>query len=249
VSDHVALVTGSGGGIGRATAHRLAADGAAIVVNDVNADAAADTAGAIDAAGGRALAIAGDVTEPDTVEEIVARAASELGTIDILVNNVVGAPAGVSWREFRATSIDEFDAFLRLNLGTAFLCTRAVIDGMIERGWGKVVCVNSISAVFGQRAGVGYAAAKAGLSGFVHSIAKEVAPFGVNVNAVLFGNAPHPSRTADRQAVLDSWSHLGRVGAYEEFAAPIAFLVSDDASYLSGSTLVVDGGTLRFAQL
>ena len=249
MSDRVALVTGSGGGIGRATAHRLAADGAAVVVNDVNADAAADTASAIAGGGGRALAIPGDITDPDTVEAIVARAASELGPVDILVNNVGGAPAGAAWREFRETSIEEFDAFVRLNLGSAFLCTRAVINGMIERGWGKVVCVNSISAVYGQRAGVGYAAAKAGLSGFVHSVAKEVAPFGVNVNAVLFGNAPHPSRTAERQAVLDSWSHFNRVGSYEEFAAPIAFLASDDASYLSGSTLVVDGGTLRFAQL
>jgi NAD(P)-dependent dehydrogenase (short-subunit alcohol dehydrogenase family) len=242
-------VTGSGGGIGRATAQRLAADGAAVVVNDVKADAAAATAAAIVSAGGRAVALPGDVTDPDTVDAIVARAASELGPVDILVNNVGGAPAGVTWREFRDTSVEEFDAFVRLNLGTAFVCTRAVINGMIERGWGKVVCVNSISAVFGQRTGVGYAAAKAGLSGFVHSVAKEVAPFGVNVNAVLFGNAPHPSRTAERQAVLDSWSHFGRVGSYEEFAAPIAFLVSEDASYLSGSTLVVDGGTLRFAQL
>jgi NAD(P)-dependent dehydrogenase (short-subunit alcohol dehydrogenase family) len=249
VSARIALVTGSGGGIGRATARRLAADGAAVVVNDVDAAAAADTVVTITAEGGRAVAVSGDVTNADVVDAIVARAADELGPIDILVNNVGGAPAGVAWREFRDTSIDEFDAFVRLNLGSAFLCTRAVINGMIERGWGKVVCVNSISAVFGQRAGVGYAAAKAGLSGFVHSVAKEVAPFGVNVNAVLFGNAPHPSRTPERQAVLDSWSHVGRVGEYEEFAAPIAFLVSDDASYLSGSTLVVDGGTLRFAQL
>jgi NAD(P)-dependent dehydrogenase (short-subunit alcohol dehydrogenase family) len=249
MSERVALVTGSGGGIGRATARRLAADGAAVVVNDVNRDAAAETVATIAAEGGRAVAIPGDITDRETVDAIVARAAQELGPIDILVNNVGGAPAGVAWREFRDSTIEEFDAFVRLNLGSAFLCTRAVINGMIERGWGKVVCVNSISAVYGQRAGVGYAAAKAGLSGFVHSVAKEVAPFGVNVNAVLFGNAPHPSRTAERQAVLDSWSHFGRVGAYEEFAAPIAFLVSDDASYLSGSTLVVDGGTLRFAQL
>ena len=249
MSSRVALVTGSGGGIGRATARRLAADGAAVVVNDVNADAAADTAATIAADGGTVVAVAGDVTDPETVDAIVARATADLGPVDILVNNVGGAPAGVAWREFRDTSIDEFDAFVRLNLGSAFLCTRAVIDGMIDRGWGKVVCVNSVSAVYGQRAGVGYAAAKAGLSGFVHSVAKEVAPHGVNVNAVLFGNAPHPSRTPERQELLDSWSHFGRPGAYEEFAAPIAFLVSDDASYLSGSTLVVDGGTLRFAQL
>jgi len=215
VNGHVALVTGSGGGIGRATARRLAADGAAVVVNDVNADAAVETVATIAADGGRAVAIPGDITDPETVDAIVAQAADELGPVDILVNNVGGAPAGIAWREFRATSIDEFDAFVRLNLGSAFLCTRAVINGMIERRWGKVVCVNSISAVYGQRAGVGYAAAKAGLSGFVHSVAKEVAPFGVNVNAVLFGNAPHPSRTAERQAVLDSWSHFGRVGSYE----------------------------------
>ena len=152
MNGHVALVTGSGGGIGRATARRLAADGAAVVVNDVNADAAVETVATIAADGGRAVAIPGDITDPETVDAIVAQAADELGPVDILVNNVGGAPAGIAWREFRATSIDEFDAFVRLNLGSAFLCTRAVINGMIERRWGKVVCVNSISAVYGQRA-------------------------------------------------------------------------------------------------
>jgi NAD(P)-dependent dehydrogenase (short-subunit alcohol dehydrogenase family) len=245
----VALVTGSGAGIGRATALRLAADGRAVVVNDVDADLASDTARAIVAAGGRALAAPGDAADPDAVAALVADARSTLGEIEILVNNVGGAPSGVGWNELRNTSADDFYAFLRLNLGSAFVCTRAVIDGMIELGRGKVVCVNSVSAVFGQRAGVGYASAKAGLSGFVHSVAKEVAPHGINVNAVLFGNAPHPSRTPERQALLDQWCHFGRPGTYEEFAAPIAFLASEDASYLSGTTVVVDGGTLRFAQL
>ena len=151
--------------------------------------------------------------------------------------------------ELRETSFDDFDAFIRLNLGSAFICTRAVVNGMIERRYGKIVCVSSISAVFGQRAGVGYASAKAGLSGFIHSVSKEVAPHGINANAVLFGNAPHPSRTPEREAVLNEWNHFGRHGTYDEFAGPIAFLTSDDATYLSGSTLVVDGGTLRFAPL
>lgn len=249
MAGRVALVTGAGAGIGRATSLRFAADGAAVAVNDVREDLAADTVATLTAAGGRAHLAPGDVTDPDAVEAIVAGTAAALGPIDVLVNNVGGAPAGVAWQELRTTSVDDFYAFVALNLGSAFICSRAVVNGMIERGYGKIVCVNSISAVFGQRAGVGYASAKAGLSGFVHSLAKEVARSGINVNAVLIGNAPHPSRTPEREAVLNEWNHFGRHGRPEEFAATIAFLASDEASYLSGSTVVVDGGTLRFAQL
>ncbi|HSO96402.1 MAG TPA: SDR family oxidoreductase [Acidimicrobiia bacterium] len=244
-----ALVTGAGAGVGRATALRLAADGAAVIVNDVRADLAGDTVAAIISAGGRARAAPGDVTQPADVEAIVGEAHDTVGPVDMLINNVGGAPAGVPWRELRETSVEDFYAFVALNLGSAFICSRAVIGGMVERGYGKIVCVNSISAVFGQRAGVGYASAKAGLSGFVGSLAKEVAATGVNVNAVLIGNAPHPSRTPEREAVLNQWNHFGRHGRPEEFAGTIAFLVSEDASYLSGSTVVVDGGTLRFALL
>ena len=245
----IALVTGAGAGIGQATARRLARDGALVAINDVRPGLARATADQITGEGGEALAVPGDVTRSAEVDGIVRQVADEMGPVNVLINNVGGAPPGVVWRELRETSVEEFNAFVTLNLGSAFVCTRAVIGGMLDQGYGKVVCVNSISAVFGQRAGVGYASAKAGLSGFVASVAKEVGAQGVNVNAVLIGNAPHPSRAPERQALLDQWTHLRRTGRPYEFAAPIAFLASDDASYLSGSTLVVDGGTLRFAQL
>jgi NAD(P)-dependent dehydrogenase (short-subunit alcohol dehydrogenase family) len=249
MAGRTALVTGAGAGIGRATALRFAADGAAVVVNDVREELAADTVARVIEAGGRARLAPGDVTSPEDVDAMVADAVAELGILDILVNNVGGGPAGVRWQELRDTSVEDFYAFVALNLGSAFICSRAVIGYMIEQGYGKIVCVNSISAVFGQRAGVGYASAKAGLSGFVGSLAKETARHGVNVNAVLIGNAPHPSRTPEREALLNQWNHFGRHGRHEEFAATIAFLASDEASYLSGSTVVVDGGTLRFALL
>ncbi len=245
----IALVTGAGAGIGQATARRLARDGALVAVNDVRPELARATADQIKGDGGTALAVPADVTRWEEIAGIARRVADEMGPVNVLINNVGGAPPGVAWRELRETSPEEFNSFVTLNLGSAFICTRAVIGGMLDQGYGKVVCVNSISAVFGQRGGIGYASAKAGLSGFVASVAKEVGAHGVNVNAVLIGNAPHPSRAPERQALLDQWTHLGRTGRLDEFAATIAFLASDDASYLSGSTVVVDGGTLRFAQL
>ena len=241
----VALVTGAGGGIGRATSLRLAAGGASVAVNDVDEATARETVARVEAAGGRAILALGDVTDPAAVDAMV----SAIGPVDILINNVGGAPRGAMWAELARTSVEDFYRFIELNLGSAFICSHAVIGGMLERGWGRIVCVNSISAVFGQRAGVGYAAAKAGLTGLVASLAKEVAASGVNVNAVMIADAPHPSRTPEREAVLNQWNHFGRHGRPEEFAAAIAFLASDDASYLSGSTLTVDGGTLRFALL
>jgi NAD(P)-dependent dehydrogenase (short-subunit alcohol dehydrogenase family) len=120
---------------------------------------------------------------------------------------------------------------------------------MLQREWGRIVFVSSISATNGQRGGAAYAAAKAGLHALAASIAKEYGARGVRSNGIIVGNAPHPTRTPERQAVLDEWVHLGRVGGYDEFAAAIAFLCSDDASYLSGSMVPVDGGFHRFNQL
>ena len=245
----VAIVTGSARGIGRATAARLVSEGATVVVNDVDEPAIADALAWLDGGPGFAVPGHADVTSDADVAALVASTVADYGRVDVLVNNAGGAKPGSRWSTVEDMTRRDWDDFLALNLTSAFLCSRAVVPAMLERGYGRIVCVSSISGENGQRAGAGYAAAKAGLTGLVASLAKEVGARGVGVNGVVFGNAPHPTRTPERQAVLDEWVHLGRVGRYEEFAAAIAFLCSPDASYLSGSMVAVDGGFHRFNQL
>jgi NAD(P)-dependent dehydrogenase (short-subunit alcohol dehydrogenase family) len=240
----VALVTGAGRGIGRATAARLASDGAAVVVNDV--DPALLTPEALAPLGPQVSGAAADVCSESEVAALVASVVEAHGRLDILVANAGGARPGSGWHTVAETPLAEWHDFLALNLTATFLCARAAIPTMVAQGSGRIVAVSSISGAYGQRAGAGYAAGKAGLTGLVASLAKELAPHGVGVNGVVLGNAPHPTRTPERQALLDGWVHLGRVGRYDEFAAAITFLCSDDASYLSGAMVPVDGGFHRF---
>jgi NAD(P)-dependent dehydrogenase (short-subunit alcohol dehydrogenase family) len=241
----VAIVTGAARGIGRATAIRLAADGHRVVVNDVNAEGIADTVAAIEAAGGTARPGPADITSEAAVAELVAGTVRAWGGVDILVNNAGGALPGSAWASVVESTLDDWNAFLSLNLTSAFLCSRAVLPSMLERGRGHIVCVGSISGTNGQRVGAAYAAAKAALPALVASIAKELGPRGISCNGIIVGNAPFPTRSAQRQAELDSYVHLGRGGRYEEFAAAIAFLCGEDSSYLSGAMVPVDGGFHR----
>ena len=263
LAGRVALVTGAGRGIGRATAERLARDGAAVAVNDVDATLAAAAAAELTEAGLLAVAAPGDVTDEADVARMVGVAAEALGPVTVLVNNAGGAPPDAMWASaddgrggadattaprwasVLDTPVAQFEAFLRLNLVSAYICSRAVLPGMLAAGSGRIVCVSSIVADTGQRNGAGYAVGKAGLHTLVASLAKEVGHHGVGVNGIVVCNAPHPVRSDERQAVLDAATHLGRVGAYEEFAAAIAFLAGPDSSYLSGTMVPVDGGTHR----
>jgi NAD(P)-dependent dehydrogenase (short-subunit alcohol dehydrogenase family) len=241
-----ALVTGSGRGIGRATAKLLAACGATVIVNDVNEDAAAETVAIIRDSGGQAVPGVADITAPGQVERLFADVRTAHGGVDILVNNAGGAPPGASWQRVADASIEDWVGFLNLNLVAAFTCARLAIPAMLERGRGHIVCVGSISGTYGQVLGSGYAAAKAGLTALVASIAKEYGSDGISCNGIVVGNAPHPTRTAERQAQLDSYVHLARVGGYDEFAAAVAFLCSEESSYMSGAMMPVDGGFHRF---
>ncbi len=238
-----ALVTGGGRGIGKAVAVELAKGGAALVVNDLDRDRLETTCQELRGLGASVTAVPGDVGDPAFVADLAATAEREHGRVDLLLNNVGGSP-GLPFRPFLDTPLDDFRRIVDLNFTSQVMMLRAVLGGMVERGYGRVVCVSSISAVLGQEAGSAYAAGKAALHGLVPSIAKEVARFGVNVNLVVLGNPPHPSRTAARQEYLNRLSHVGRVGRLEEFGKAIAFLLSDEASYISGTALAIDGGLL-----
>jgi NAD(P)-dependent dehydrogenase (short-subunit alcohol dehydrogenase family) len=249
LTGRVALVTGSAQGIGEATARTLAANGAKVVISDVQTDKGQGVAEDLRSQGHVAMFAFADVMDYASIEAAVAQAESGVGPIDILVNNAGGAPPGGRFGMLHEMSVDDIEGFLKLNLTSSFFCSKAVIGRMMERRFGKIVCVNSIASTLGQMGGTGYAAAKAGLDGFVRSLAKEVGGYGINVNCVLYGNAPHWTRTEERQRDLDSWSPMHRVGTLAEFANATVFLASEEASYISGETLVCDGGITRFALL
>ncbi len=243
----VALLTGAGRGIGAATAARLASDGAAVAVTDMDLDPAEETAQQIRAAGGRALAIPVDVTNREQVEAAAARTAEEFGRLDILV-----AVAGITRDNllFKMTD-DEWDGVIDTHLKGSFMAARATQKYMVEQRYGKMVFTSSTSAL-GNRGQANYSTAKAGLQGLTRTLAIELGPFNVCVNAV----APGFIETRMTQSVAErmgvDWEQfkkdraaqipLRRSGKPEDVANVVAFLVSDDSSYVSGQVIYIAGG-------
>jgi 2-hydroxycyclohexanecarboxyl-CoA dehydrogenase len=238
----VALVTGGAGGIGSATASRLAAEGARVAVGDLNGAGTRELAADL---GGLGLDL--DVTSPESIAAAVAATESELGPIDVLVNN-----AGIAGELFfTQTPTEVWDNMLAVNLRGVMAVTHAVLPGMHARGGGAIVNVASEAGRVGSQLSVVYSATKAGVIGFTKALAKESARFGVRVNAV----APGPIDTqmvraaevlgeiGERmvQGMIDS-TVMKRLGEPEEVAAAIAYLASDEAGYVTGETLGVSGG-------
>jgi 3-oxoacyl-[acyl-carrier protein] reductase len=250
--DRVAIVTGAARGIGAATAERLAADGLAVAVLDLDESTCADTVGKVTAAGGRALAVGADVSDADQVAAAVARVADELGPPSVLVNN-----AGVIRDNllFKMTDGD-WDTVIGVHLRGAFLMSRAAQAYMTQQRWGRIVNLSSSSAL-GNRGQVNYSAAKAGLQGFTKTLAIELGPFGVTANAVAPGFivSDMTAATAARVGVdFDAFQEAAaqripvrRVGQPIDVANVIAFLASDQASFVSGQVIYVAGGPLERA--
>jgi 2-dehydro-3-deoxy-L-rhamnonate dehydrogenase (NAD+) len=238
----VALITAGGRGIGLAVAEELAKGGAAIALNDVDAARLNEAAAQVRKHGAKVSVHPGSVMDEAFVAQMAADAVREHGKVDLLLNNAGGGPPGAAWGEFVNLSLNDIRAFMDLNFFSQVMVLKALLPGMLARKYGKVVCVSSISAVLGQEGGSHYAAGKMALHALVSSVAKEVGRKGVNINGVVLGNPPHPSRTKGRQDYLDKMSHMDRVGDFAEFGKSLSFLLSDDASYMSGTMMTVDGG-------
>jgi 3-oxoacyl-[acyl-carrier protein] reductase len=238
----VVIVTGGGGGAGRAYCLAFAQEGARVVAADLKGEAAKGTADEVKARGGQALGLKVDVTKWPEVTAMVDRTLKEFGQIDVLVNNA--GIRGMSKLEDTPEELWERD--INVNLKGAFYCTKAVTRHMKERRCGKIVNQSSLSALNGHRAGGHiYAAAKAGLLGFTRSIAQELGPYNITANAIAPGMINTPfvgDMPPERKAVVAKTCAMQRIGEPEDFVGIVLLLASDRSSYITAQTVVVDGG-------
>ncbi len=248
LAGRVAIVTGGGGGIGRGVSRRLAAAGATVVVNDIDAGRAGAAVAEIEAAGGRALTAVGDVRQPAARDALVAEAAAvDDGRIDVLVNNVGDyRPSGM----FLRSTPEDWDALYQSNLHHVFACTRAVAPAMVARGSGSIVNVSTVEAFRGIPGNAVYSAFNAGVNAFTKSLAVELGRRGVRVNAIAPDLAdtlqtPASSMLGGRPpSAISQWVPLGRFGHPDDYGDVVLFLASDLSRFVTGHVIPVDGGTL-----
>lgn len=242
LSGKTALVTGGSRGIGKAVCLRLAAKGAHVYVNYVSrADGAEDTKKRIEEAGGKADTIGFDIADGAQVQDSLKKIISETGSIDVLVNNAGITRDGLIAR----MKEDDWDAVLRTNLKGAFLCAKAASKTMMKKRWGRIINITSVIGFSGNSGQANYAAAKAGLVGLSKSLAREYATRGITVNCVAPGYIETDmtgEMGAAAQEKIQSEIPMGSLGTTEDVAAAVAFLADDDARYITGQTIHVNGG-------
>jgi 3-oxoacyl-[acyl-carrier protein] reductase len=241
LNGRIAIVTGSGQGIGKRIALELAQRGAKVVTNDITGCCADDTLAEIRALGGDGLAITADVSNAEQVENLVKTVLDTFGQVDILVNNAGTTRDNLIVR----MPEDEWDFIQRVNLKSAWLCSKAVTRAMMRKKYGRIVNMSSASGLMGQMGQTNYSASKAGMIGLTKALAREVASRGITVNAV----APGFIKTALTEKMppeileeLSKYIPMGHSGTVDDVAYAVAFLVSSEAGYITGQVLSVDGG-------
>jgi 3-oxoacyl-[acyl-carrier protein] reductase len=245
LNNKVAIVTGGGFSIGRVFSEALAREGAAILVADINADASAETVAAIKASGGEACAVVTDVSDPSAVAEMMRACRKIYGRVDVLVNNAALA-AALPPRSLDELDVAEWDAIMAVNLRGAFLCAKSAAPVMKEQGSGKIINVSSTTAYKGHEGRIAYATSKAGLLGLTRSLARALGKHGICVNALMPGSvasagalAIQPLEHFERAATHRS---IPRVQHPADLVGALVFLASSDSDFMTGQTLVIDGG-------
>jgi 2-hydroxycyclohexanecarboxyl-CoA dehydrogenase len=242
------IITGAGSGMGRSAALSFAREGAAVVITDINTTTLEETARDIRSSGGQVTAIGGDATRREGVRMVVETALTQSGRIDVLFNHLGGMPAGVVSRSFLTDDESIWQAFIDLNLITTLRFTRAVLENMIKNRSGKIINMGSGAGREGASGLVPYSAAKGAVIAFTKSIAKEVAQYNINVNCVCPGPIATPAllksveRNPDALKAYQSAIPLKRLGEPEEVAATVLFLASEEASFITGQAISIDGG-------
>ena len=243
LSGHVAFVTGASQGIGRTCALRLAKEGAAVAAAARNQEKLNELVNEITTAGGKAAAFPLDVADEEQVKTAIKAAIAQFGKIDVLVNNAGITRDQLVIRMKRA----DWDAVLQTNLTSAYLCIQQIIPNMLKQRWGRIINITSVFGQMGQAGQANYSASKAGLIGLTMAIAREVGSRNITCNAI----APGFIETPMTEVLTDEFKQnavkqipLGRVGTTEDVASAVAFLASDEASYITGHTLSVNGGML-----